>query len=446
MTIEAALYVLVVSAGLVAVSIAMRNPQVGIGLWLAIYPLTTNFVVPEGLDRLTPNRLVTALLFLTCLPRLLSKPLTRPIRISFWIYGAFLVSALASGLSSSIPGSSIARSLSYGEPVLWLGLGAVAATGERPRESSSAILLGIAVGLAIVIAVGFRELLSQSNPLLSAGISRTTGDYMIDQRLGFSGRLVSTLGQPVYAGIYAVTAIAAVAAYGGAGARSDLTKLFTILLCVAAAAFAYLTGTRGAVLGLAVLPFAYLFFRGRRAAMVWLGIAAILIGSVVFLELPSGTTEFWKESVLVGEGGAGSANVLGRFWLTSRMLDVFSAHPLLGVGPGFFQNSSSPWPIADIEGLEGIENQYATILAENGIVGGVLFAGFLVYLVYQLSALARRGGDRRVAWAGAALTVLALVAVSCSVLSTVPMFVAMAIAGNSLGGTETVSMQPARAC
>lgn len=83
-----------------------------------------------------------------------------------------------------------------------------------------------------------------------------------------------------------------------------------------------------------------------------------------------------------------SSSVDGRIFSVTKGIEIFKDHPIFGTGFGTFGSSASmnyepdiyeeydiPFPFySDIE--------YAKILAENGIVGVVLFAGFLLSILW----------------------------------------------------------------
>ena len=83
-----------------------------------------------------------------------------------------------------------------------------------------------------------------------------------------------------------------------------------------------------------------------------------------------------------------SSSVDGRIFSVTKSIEVFKDHPIFGTGFGTFGSSASmnyepeiyeqydiPFPFySDIE--------YAKILAENGIVGVVLFAAFLLSILW----------------------------------------------------------------
>ena len=77
-------------------------------------------------------------------------------------------------------------------------------------------------------------------------------------------------------------------------------------------------------------------------------------------------------------------NVLWRVAVTGGLLQVFQEHWFLGYGPGLLQKQSAAGLLPRVNGrypLGGLENQYATLLADGGIVAG------LAYLLFMLGVM-----------------------------------------------------------
>jgi O-antigen ligase len=195
-----------------------------------------------------------------------------------------------------------------------------------------------------------------------------------------------------------------------------------------------LTGTRGAIVGLLVLAFLGISAAWRSGRARALGTALVLFVSVALLS-PAIRT-FLDESIRVDEPSTSAANVVGRLALTKRMLDVFAGNPALGVGPGYFQKVGDGPGEIDTEGLGGIENQYATLLAENGLIGCALFMAFLGVVVMRGISQRRRESNQWALerWSGAAVGAIGIMGISAFVLTTIPMFHALVLGGTCLVG------------
>jgi O-antigen ligase len=236
--------------------------------------------------------------------------------------------------------------------------------------------------------------------------------------------------------MYGVIVIGAVLALLADGRARAAAQWALAVLGVLALGFVILTGTRGAIVGLVVLAFLGISAAWRSGRARAFGAALVLLVSVAVLS--PAIRIFLDESIRVDEPSTSAANVVGRLALTKRMLDVFASNPALGVGPGYFQKVVDAPGEIDTEGLGGIENQYATLLAENGIVGCLLFVAFLVILVKRGRSqepyeTARRG--TLVRWSGAAVGAIGIMGISAFVLTTVPMFHALVLGGTCLAST-----------
>ena len=433
MDLTAWLYLLVLGLGFLAIAIALRSPALGIAFWVLVYPLVANLAIPEGLEKMPPTRVVSVVLCLVCLPLLGSKDVAARLRVPVALYAGFLLAGFLSSMVSPLAMQATQRVLTYAEPLTWLLLGVAAARSRLDGRGKALLLAATALSFVGVLLVSVPELLTQSNPLITSGIARTTGDYMTDRRLGFTGRLVGTLGQPVYAGMYGVMVIGAVLALLADGRAKAATQWALALLGVTALGFVLLTGTRGAIVGLIVLAFLGISAAWRSGRARALGAALVLFVSGALLS-PTIRT-FLDESVRVDEPSTSAANVVGRLALTKRMLDVFAGNPALGVGPGYFQKVVDTPGEIDTEGLGGIENQYATLLAENGLIGCALFMSFLGVLVMRGVSQRRRESEPRWAldrWSGAAVGAIGIMGISAFVLTTIPMFHALVLGGTCL--------------
>jgi len=180
-----------------------------------------------------------------------------------------------------------------------------------------------------------------------------------------------------------------------------------------------------------------------------LALGTFLVLVVVYLTLPPSFIKFLTGSFDLTEVNSYNANVLGREALTLRMIEIFLSHPLLGVGPGIIQKSIFSLNESRYLGLGGLENQYATILAENGALGIFFFGGF-VYVAFRVllsnnfnEKLTPQGRLRE--WVAVIFADLLVVSLSCSVTTAVPMFYMMALIGTSAGGTAKAHVVMQRA-
>jgi O-antigen ligase len=159
-----------------------------------------------------------------------------------------------------------------------------------------------------------------------------------------------------------------------------------------------LTGSRGALLGLAVALFAapFLVRRGSRAGVAALVALAVGLGAASFFTIVPQTVV--QRVTTVQAGGSGRLDIWRMGW---RMVQ---AHPLTGVGAGNFSISTIDYllrpgvtqrAIYIVDQPKVAHNIYLEVLAEFGAPGLLLFgaivAGGLLAAAAALRASARRG-------------------------------------------------------
>ena len=134
-----------------------------------------------------------------------------------------------------------------------------------------------------------------------------------------------------------------------------------------------------------------------------------------------------------------SVNVFARYDLTVSLLSFFRHNPILGNGPGLIQDAAQRG-VYGFSGLVGVENQYALILADGGLVAGVtylLFAGGAVAIALRLY----HSADRELTSIGLMLLTLfayySVVAASVDALLSVAMAVMMCLMGAATALCDT---------
>ncbi len=443
------IYLLALSVGIAVAAVSLRDPVAGLACWMAVFPLFSDVVVPGGFEKLAPTRLVHLAMLASLLLGASGARWQRLLRQrAIGLFGAFVAAGFASALLSGAPGESAGRALAYAEPGVWLAFGACCGL-SAPWESDARMLLrGCAIGLLLVVALSVPELLQQRHYLVDAGLIRTDRDYMQDVRLGISGRIMSTIGQPVYAGIYALLGIAAAHLLLTLVRAGLLVRLAIVALIGLGIAFLVLSGSRAAIVALLLYPALFLMFtKDRRGIWKLMGLYAAVVAAAALL-VPEQFLEFFGTSFAITRPTAASANVVGRLALTKRMFDIFAAHPLFGVGPGFIQKSVYERGAVSFMGLEGEENQYALLLAENGAIGFGLLVAFVGFVIWRATRGSGRHDGQRgsifAGWLAAILACVILIAVSCSVLTTIPGYYLMGFIGGMLGWNADAASLPAQ--
>ena len=139
-----------------------------------------------------------------------------------------------------------------------------------------------------------------------------------------------------------------------------LTKIACVIIIALAGYGAWLTNSRGGIVGIFGMLATYVIVRAKGLRR-WL-ILAFSIG-VVTLVLPSRASQM------------GSVD-MNRIDLWGLGLDAFKAHPLLGIGYNMFKDLSNP--------MSAAHNSYITALSELGIIGYVLWVSIpFLTIVYM---------------------------------------------------------------
>jgi O-antigen ligase len=189
-----------------------------------------------------------------------------------------------------------------------------------------------------------------------------------------------------FAGLFEMLTPIAAAYYIARARKSPLALLWAAGLLFAVASL-LLTGSRGGFLALLaevaiLLTVIYLRTGERRRSAIFIGAAALLLVTVGFLEF---VTPDRLPSRLATLARFNEASVNGKRPTVARdTLRIFAAHPIIGSGLGTFEAvypqyqsfvSEDTWPEA--------HNDYVQILAESGLLGGILVLVALGLFVYQ---------------------------------------------------------------
>lgn len=307
------------------------------------------------------------------------------------------------------------------------------------RENETRILRGILIGGVIVALIGLVEIATQRSvamwldPQLTARLSV----YMYEEganRFGLGGRISSLIAQPVMASLYFALVATVALYYLRAFKHARWFQIGFGLLC---SLIILATGTRGGMLALAVALVMLALLGPRRWTQRLSVLAALTAGALLlFIFLPSLRAYLAGSIDLISNPDA-ARNVTGRVALTRELLRYFQANWLWGYGPGIFQRQAATGIIPTVPGirtLAGIENQYAAILADGGILAGIS------YLLFMLGALwddARM--MRQARWRAMGLTLLALLAAyfvfaaTEMTITVIPNLILMAIYGAFAG-------------
>ena len=356
--------------------------------FLLILPLVHTIGSLFGLAQLSVVRLV--LVGTTVVLLLLSREVTGHWRIVPNEPGlvGFLLFVAANLFSAvhTLNYESVFRTITYLEPALFFIL--TYQVVRRDSGNMRQVVRIVALGGVVVCLLGFVEMKAQ-RPVFDLlgihlpGFAEDLSGYLEVDRFGLGGRITSTIGQPVYAGIYFVIWLVACAGYIVIYRPAYRSLLF--LLAPIGGVLILATGSRAPLFALPPAVIALVLIsrsKGRTAVRVGLGLAMLS----VTINLAAPTAFGYLRESLSGEYSPATANVLARLDLTNRLLAIFWEHPVFGYGPGLIQKAAiqgSP----DFVGLGGLENQYAVILADGGILAGGAYLLFMIATLWSLLRL-----------------------------------------------------------
>lgn len=258
--------------------------------------------------------------------------------------------------------------------------------------------------------------------------------YFSENRFGLGGRISSILLQPVHASIFFCIYLICQTFYILEYRKNK--QVWLLVLVPLAFILIILTGSRGPVLALGLALLFYLAINTlSRKKIVPIIIAVIIMGVLAVIinyQVPV-IRDYLIASFDPSQDE--SANFLGRIKLTDRLFDIFMANPIFGYGPGLIQKSAAQG-VSDFIGLEGIENEYAAILADGGIISGLAYLVFVIGVFYMVFK-GYRSNLKRLRNAATMVSVLAvfyfLVVTSVFAFSNIGGFLFLSIVGGFAG-------------
>lgn len=376
-----AVHPLLVPAAMLAaalVSCTLSRPEVGIAAWFALVPLGAIGALGQ------PPWLVSSLwalfLFIVAVgpganlgsvARL--PPLSLPILLLLVV--TLIQSALTDTLSAAFP---VVRVLVVGALMFF-----AIALLVRERRHFVWVLSGMAAGAGLVGAVALREWTVGGS---TVGFITQSGELV--------GRVSGGFGQPNALAGFLVVLVPFCAA-GAILARRGRVLLWAA--AVLAVTGIYLSLSRGALLGLAVVPLAFL---GLRRSLL---VAPLLIVLAVAVT-PNILRERFATASLQGSEAATRIDI----WSTA--VSIWEANPILGVGPGGFPAAYATvrvpgkqfLPSTQFEPPPHAHNIVLQFLSEQGLLGLTAF-GLIMGLALHALTRVRRTADPWMKLSAAAL-------------------------------------------
>lgn len=437
------IYVIIISIGFFLISLSSFKLTDSFAIWIAVFPLVVGLVAPEGLEKIPPTRVINIAFLIISLLILSSTKIKYRIGKPEKWYLIFFILSVLSALFSEIPVESLMRAFTYLEPFVWLIVGFTIVQISHPARSLKRILIGIFIGFILVCLYSIVEFSFQRNFLIDFGII-DKGVYIDEVRFGISGRLTSSIGQPVYTAIYLLVILIIIYYYIKHVAQQKITKFILYVFMALGFLIIVFTGTRAAYVGILLFPLIFLllnrnYYKIRKIIPIYF---VILLFTLIIL--PSTFPSYLTESFNIGSYNVSNANVLSRISLTNRMLQIFTLSPIIGFGPGYIQKQFFLYHNYNFSDLIGAENQYSTLLVENGILGFIAFICFIIFVIRALLKPTKHLGyhwfDVYKIFVITILLDVFIISISCSIIRQVPMYYIMLVTGMAIGIQRKLSV------
>jgi O-antigen ligase len=421
----------VVSAFVLGI-VAIRDFVKALAIWVALLPILDGLNTIPGFEQFSAVRVGTLVLTFAWLLVFLNGRIQLPKSSIATSYVWFLIACVGSSLFSRDVAGSMMKLFSYAQPVLFVVL-ATYAVRTSPKALQS-LLRAMVIGLVLVTLYGTLEYILQRNPLADWGIIRVDAPYLQDSRFGMSGRLVSTIGQPVYCSAYLLVGIPVAGYFRSTFVKGQAIRLLILGFMVLSFLVLIFTGTRASYFSVTFMAFLYvLFFQGKIGQRVRRIFYLLAIGMAITLLLPQAFFVFLGNSINFNDPQQPAmTNTLQRVALSGTLFQIFEANPLWGVGPGFVAHAALSGRFLSYEGLAGLENHYLTILAEGGIVGGAAYLIFMIIAFREVIKKMRSVTGQLREFCRMTLIVMSglfVFAVSCILLTALAMNLVMILLG-----------------
>ena len=381
--------------GLIAVIVPTRALELTVGLILLAVMITdlawgvvlfSGLVFIEALPgvgsgvsviKLAGLLLVASWLFAHATKREKPSSLLKEQPFLAWCTIGFFALTLASSLWASSSGTALSSAAREGQGIL---LFFIVYSALQTVSQLRAAMLGYVTGASLTALIG---------------VGGSTGSDSTDA----VGRFAGSIGDPNYFAALLVPALA-FASFMLLGKLSTPRRVLLGAGAVACAAALFLTASRGGIVALGAMTIGVIFFAGPLRSRV-IGFIACVIGlGIVYFALYA-PPEAMAHLTAFGAGGSS-----GRTDLWSIGLQIFNAHPLLGVGAGNFILVEPTYALSNIPLASTVivfdtphvaHNTYLQILTELGALGLAVFGAMVLAtfrLAFQAVRIAVESGDR----------------------------------------------------
>jgi O-antigen ligase len=366
-----------------AAAMVVSRPEYGVAAVIALSPWLNMHFAGSGVSFAGTNKMlhliVPALAFgmlayILLVTRVPGEGRSRWLTVSILL---FVAVALASSMQALQPSSSVSK------VVILLTAAAVFLSVTQACRERRQLLVVVAGAVVALLLAGTQGVMQH--------YSGQFGQFGFVAGGSIVKRVQGSFGHPnQYGGFIAVLIPLAVAVVATRRLSPTLRWLSAAALgtAVLALIFSYARGAIAAVVLGSLIWLA--FMRPRLAALVTVAVA---VAAIAFA--PAALKERFNP-----QGASGDVPLRADIWTSA--VDIYSAHPILGVGVDNFSNAYAELPstlstasqrrLLHQEQLltpPHAQNQYLNVLAEEGLVGMVAFALLAIGAV----AVARRGSN-----------------------------------------------------
>jgi O-antigen ligase len=356
-----------------AVVVIIRRPEYGLALLLAIVPLMKAEVDLGAVSTLKlPSRPVAVLVPALAVALLIYAVLKVPARanrpLTAALFGFIGAMAIAS-VQGLVPADSVSKILI----LLTAAIGFLAVQQIcRDRRKALIVVAGALVGLVLASVQG-----------LGQHFSGSVGRFSFSVESGVVERVHGSFWHPNTYAAYLVALIPVAAAVALTRRQPAWLRLLGgvgLLLAVPALAFTF---TRGAIVALVV------------GSLLWLAVVRprlLLPVAAIAVVLGLAATPTVLKDRFEGSRTSGELSMRTDVW--AEALEIYSEHPVLGVGVNNFSRAYA-LPTTSVEGSQrrlfsdgdglsipfDAHNLYLNLLAETGVIGLAAFALFAALAV-----------------------------------------------------------------
>jgi len=385
-----------------AYSQAMR-PEFGpvrLSLPYLLGTLGLAFMVAERAFRCSPNRAISMRMFVPALTFVMV----------YVVLGGLAIVRLQTGTMTSSPIALFRVVEQLGRLVLSFCLMLLTANSVRSLDALIRALTIVAVSAGLVSMYGVYQVIGTLGGFYRPILPNTASYGLAPGVVGVT-RATATMQEPSFLAGFLCFAIAVTAVLivwrGDLGrvARAVLwSSLGLELGCL------LMTTSTGGFAGVAVVLMSGLYFlrqaERRRFALVWLISAVLLALPIVHILAQPG---FQRRLIIGSVGKMSHVSAQERTEFIRAGLRMFSDNPLIGVGPALYDSYAENYTRAfSVSRIIIVNNVYAELLAETGLVGFVSFMIMFACLFRRAIRKMRRAGADRPLHAAMVISLSAL--------------------------------------